>query len=279
MVVVLSIALVLSGCAAGDNGSGENNEPVLGDVRQITHEMQVKRPIDVFLPSSNEIRQTALLQLETENRCFAEHGLTAKREQNATDLAAFVNSSLRGRVVMASFWSFFDTTNAAQYGYKRPAEDRGPLESHISGGIPAWEIISTCAERSTSNTPGQAGWSEFTSETAVLPDGGPKSAVNDSRYVSAVGNWSSCMNEKGFDYPDPLAAIGDRQWHQLETADSQEIATATADIDCKISTNLVGIGLAVQTAYDKHYIDTHREALTQFRNDLDNYLRGATKST
>ncbi|MDQ4504159.1 hypothetical protein [Sinomonas sp. ASV322] len=58
-------------------------------------------------------------------------------------------------------------------------------------------------------------------------------------------------------------------------ADSTEIAAAVADVQCKISTNLVGIGAALQTAYDQEYIAKHRAALDAFAADWDGYLRRA----
>ncbi len=273
-LVLSSLVLALAGCAQEDKTSEDVNEPTLGDIREITRETQVTRPIDAYLPSTSEILQIAYFQLDAVNRCFAEHGVVAQRVVNPTDLTAFTNGSIRGRATRARLWGFFDTTNAAQYGYREPpGEPRMLMEDHV-GDFDIGDLYIQCLHKVENDTPAQADSMDFAHET-VLPERGPRVPLNDSRYVAAVSKWSTCMKERGFDYSEPHAAILDGQKAISDTANSQEIATATADIECKLSTNLVGIGLAVQTAYDKQYIDTHQEALTQFRNDLDTYIRGA----
>ncbi|MCL2483519.1 MAG: hypothetical protein FWF43_08935, partial [Propionibacteriaceae bacterium] len=47
-----------------------------------------------------------------------------------------------------------------------------------------------------------------------------------------------------------------------------------ADMNCKISTNLVGVAVAVQSAYDQVYIDSHRDALNTWKQKLDALLSG-----
>jgi len=84
------------------------------------------------------------------------------------------------------------------------------------------------------------------------------------------------MRDKGFDYPDPRAAVFDQQWQSSQANGSgvtpQEIATAVADMDCKVSTNLVGWAVAVQSAYDQAYIDSHRDALDRWQNLISDFL-------
>ncbi len=272
-LIVSSVAIVLSGCAAEDNSRVEAKEPALGTILQVRNEGQVTRLTSAFLPSSSEIIHMTHFQTDAVNRCFAEHGVSAQREYVPAELSAFTNRAVRNRAIKSSLWGFFDTTNAPRHGYQNPPEYGEMLMEKHSGGD-VTDIIVECRHRAESGAPGNADSLAFTGEE-VLPERGPPVPVNDSRYVAAVATWSTCMKERGFDYPDPRAAISDRQW---QTGDAREVATATADIECKISTNLVGIALAVQTAYDKQYIDTHQEALAQFRSDLDTYLRSATQS-
>lgn len=81
------------------------------------------------------------------------------------------------------------------------------------------------------------------------------------------------MKEKGFSFESPIDAIGDPAW-QGGSVTAEQISAAVADVDCKISTNLVGIGVAVQSAYDQRYIDEHRAEPDAFVADRDSYLRG-----
>ncbi len=264
---------VLTACAAGNGRTAEVTEPALGSIASVSSETQVARPIDAYLPSSAEAIQVAQVQQNAINRCLTIRGVTGKFDfaANPSELAAFINSGFRDRVVRANVWGFFDTTNATQYGYQAPPGDPGALFSR--GPLGAESVSQDCETDSAKEAPGGVTWSDFM-HPSILPERGPKNPLNDNRYTAAVTKWSTCMKERGFDYLDPLAAVGDEEWYRSETVDSKQIATATADIECKISTNLVGIGLAVQIAHDKHYIDTHQAALTQFRNDLNNYLRG-----
>jgi hypothetical protein len=80
------------------------------------------------------------------------------------------------------------------------------------------------------------------------------------------------MKGKGFSYATPLAAISDVAWRGAAVTATQ-IATASADVSCKISTNLMGIGMTVQAAYDRQYIDAHRAQLDTEVTQRDTYLR------
>lgn len=83
------------------------------------------------------------------------------------------------------------------------------------------------------------------------------------------------MKAKGFALDSPLSATI-AAWYREKPASAEQIAAATADVQCKISTNLVGIGVALQAAYDQQYIDAHRAELDAFLAQRDRYLRGGT---
>lgn len=106
----------------------------------------------------------------------------------------------------------------------------------------------------------------------ILPDGGPLLANTDSRFRNAVSKWSECMAKAGYHYDDPVAPLVDKKWDRPVGEDGSqappsaaEIATATADVKCKMSTDLVGTAIAVQSAYDQQYIQSHRDQLAAFR--------------
>ncbi len=119
--------------------------------------------------------------------------------------------------------------------------------------------------------------------TVSLPDAGPHLPLTDPRVVAANRQWSACMQTAGFNYPDPSAALSDAKWQSPPASgqtsppptSADEIATATADIDCKISTNLVGIDTAVQSAYDNQYIESHVTQLAEFQAQLQGYIKAA----
>jgi len=88
------------------------------------------------------------------------------------------------------------------------------------------------------------------------------------------------MKNAGFNYRDPVNAFLDTRWSRspdpskiIHTSD--EVATESADLRCKKSTNLIGIAIAVQAAYDQKYIATHTRALTDFQSQLTSRLHDA----
>ncbi|KOV64474.1 hypothetical protein ADL00_21595 [Streptomyces sp. AS58] len=82
----------------------------------------------------------------------------------------------------------------------------------------------------------------------------------DRRVAEVFGAWSGCMEDKGFSYPDPLAAMNDRRF-QGKRPVPEEIRVAVADVDCKARTDVVGVWFKVETAYQKSLIAKHRKAL------------------
>lgn len=79
---------------------------------------------------------------------------------------------------------------------------------------------------------------------------------SDSRVVAAFAKWSTCMAGSGYHYSTPMAANDDPNWSG-ERASAEEIAVAVADVNCKKTTNLVGIRMAVDAAYQRAAISQH----------------------
>ncbi|MFE5946816.1 hypothetical protein [Streptomyces sp. NPDC056480] len=96
----------------------------------------------------------------------------------------------------------------------------------------------------------------------------------DARVQAVFRRWSACMKEAGFKYSSPVESNNDRRWQQ-KTITDVEISTAKADVLCKQKTNLAGIWLAVETAYQKRQIEQHAEALRIRRAAWDIRIRNA----
>lgn len=75
----------------------------------------------------------------------------------------------------------------------------------------------------------------------------------DTRVRDAVAAWSKCMSGASYNYATPQDANNDPRWGTAQ-ASPEEIATATADVKCKSSTNLTGIRVAVAAAWVNAYI-------------------------
>jgi hypothetical protein len=74
------------------------------------------------------------------------------------------------------------------------------------------------------------------------------------------------MRTAGFSYPNPMEA---KREYRSPSAGAKEIRVARADVACKQQTNLVGIGLSLQTAYQRHLIQLNATKLAPLRRSLD----------
>ena len=233
----------------------------------------VHRPTDAYLASAQQLSALFQVQIAAQNACLAQNGVSgAVAASGAQSVEEFAQTLRDDMVIRSSLWGFFDVEGARSKGYQRPLQQNGepPLQLNNPADTPQ-EVARTCREAGTDALGGKD-WAAFPSPS-VLPAGGPPSAAGDSRWREAQAEWSSCMKEKGFSFESPIDAIGDPAW-QGGSVTAEQISAAVADVDCKISTNLVGIGVAVQSAYDQRYIDEHRAELDAFVADRDSYLRG-----
>lgn len=89
-------------------------------------------------------------------------------------------------------------------------------------------------------------------------------AHEDSRVKSVTSNWSACMKNAGFDYPDPTAPAHDRSLlgrglptppgATLPPPSAAEIAAAVADVRCKRQTQYLQTIALVSAAYQQEII-------------------------
>lgn len=96
----------------------------------------------------------------------------------------------------------------------------------------------------------------------------------DRRVQAAMAEWSACMKRKGYDYADVFEP-NDREWP--DPPGEAERATAVADVECKIETNLVGIWAAVESAYQTVLIEENAEAFAAQRDFLDTIARNSAR--
>ena len=98
----------------------------------------------------------------------------------------------------------------------------------------------------------------------------------DSRVVRAFAEWGKCMRAKGYSYPDPYAAAEDQRW-QTAQAGPAEIAAATADVTCKSQSNVPGLMLAVETAYQNREAEKRATELAAIKSYYEIQLGNAGK--
>ena len=82
------------------------------------------------------------------------------------------------------------------------------------------------------------------------------------------------MKASGFDYRTPADANNDDRFSS-EEATPAEIAVASADVKCKKQTNLVGIRMAVTSAYQRVAIQAHAQGLNALKSGLQRQIDNA----
>ncbi|WP_315894403.1 hypothetical protein [Streptomyces sp. P9(2023)] len=98
-------------------------------------------------------------------------------------------------------------------------------------------------------------------------------SLNDEKVKAVLGQWSQCMQKRGYDFNsplDPLKTMG------AGSATPREKVTADADVQCKYETNLIGIWNSVESAIQKAMIGKKEEILEEGRRETDRSVRNAS---
>ncbi|MER7001147.1 hypothetical protein [Streptomyces sp. NPDC000410] len=96
-------------------------------------------------------------------------------------------------------------------------------------------------------------------------------AEEDPRVRAAFAAWSRCMAEAGHTYKDPWEPNDIPTWEDP----AQENKTAVADVRCKHRTNLAGIWMVVEAAYQHAVVEENRTALNAVEELLHTQLAHA----
>jgi hypothetical protein len=187
------------------------------------------------------------------------------RLADVADVTAYVEFERRLDAARSGLWGFFDPASATQNGYRIPTE-----QGILVLSTPTDAIMESCYARVDSVSPG--GTAAWPFSINSLPEAGPQWRPDDSRYEAAVKRWSDCMAGLGFDYSTPIDAIGRNTVYGVDEATAR--AVAAADVQCKIETNLVGVAVAVESAYEQIWIDEHRDELAAQQRQIADYLAG-----
>ncbi|MDH6108910.1 hypothetical protein P3T36_006297 [Kitasatospora sp. MAP12-15] len=93
-------------------------------------------------------------------------------------------------------------------------------------------------------------------------------SMTDDRLRAVFSQWSDCMKAKGYAYPTPNDATNDKRWKGTTTASAAEIATATADAQCRQQTNVIGTWFTVESAYEDQAIQANLGRLNQVKQGI-----------
>jgi hypothetical protein len=269
-MVISAVAMLAASC-------GGTTEPEIGAVDTITDESQVSRPINSFLPGDEQLVRLWQVRGAAAAACYAEHGVQG-REGVPPDIAERLEVQRVEDVTRSRLYGFFSPGTAQEHGY---GSDFESLRLEVPAPWSPPEVVNVCERAGTE----AVGSLPLVTDERILPDGGPPQATADSRVVAVVAKWSECMSEAGYQYQHPIEPLVDPRWQRPVSSETsarppatpEEVAAATADVRCKVSTNLVGVAVAVQSAYDRRYIEAHADELSEFTDRLLGYTRDTTK--
>ncbi|MFI5530098.1 hypothetical protein ACIA8O_16290 [Kitasatospora sp. NPDC051853] len=159
-------------------------------------------------------------------------------------------------------------------GASDPRQKYGPGGQSVNGRtVPDRGCVGEAVRTLTGSADGRIGDAQLAEDLKfrTLVD-----SQKDARTAAVFARWSECMKESGFDYPDPVAALGDKAWQDGPTPSPRELRVATADAACRHRTNLVGVWYSVDSAYQERAIAENAAAMAQIRTALHAQVDAAT---
>jgi hypothetical protein len=97
--------------------------------------------------------------------------------------------------------------------------------------------------------------------------------------VKAVkAEWSACMRERGYDYPEPFAAATDPAWDfGAPEPSAREREVAVADVRCKAKVGLAETWAEAEATVQERLIEANGPALEKIRQANDKILAAADR--
>lgn len=272
MVLIVGVTALTAAAAAA------TAEPTVDSIPTITDWRDISLPLDAYVQDFAE-RQTVLRAeyLQTKS-CVEQFGFQFAApawDKSPADVAS------SGQPAHYRLYGLLDVDHAKQMGYHSYGEDPATEAAYADTKLPNdyYNVVAA-----------KFGGGIFNGKT--IPDGGCLGAAqrevegatdlsipvqlafdartasnNDSRVVAAFAKWSTCMAGSGYHYGTPMQANNDPKWSG-DKASAEEIAVAVADVNCKKTTNLAGIRMAVDAAYQGKAITQHGVELNAIKATL-----------
>lgn len=274
-VVAGLLVTVLAGCSwmpgAGPLSPGPSTTaspqtptaslPPLAEVASVTSPEQVSRPVDGFRLSAGQVLALAAAEERMANACRTGLGLPPDFAY-VPEQVSFYAGLAASEASNSPLWGLFDTAPEATYLPQRP---QGPT---LYGGSGDKAASSECFRASALKMPhGQS--FVFQVRTIDWPAQGPASPALDPRWAEAVGAWQRCLVAHGRPASLGPAELA-RQLGQQPSPGNRSMAAV--DVACKVETNLVGVGAALQAAYDEQYLTAHGDELRAWKGEIDEFL-------
>ncbi|MFI9100966.1 hypothetical protein ACIGXA_10590 [Streptomyces fildesensis] len=306
-VLLAALPLLLAGCtgAVADSERGTDAPtrvvvpPPVSATPVLDSANNQPLPLDAYLFNPDQMFTVEKAQARLGARCMARFGLsyphseplqprrgsdapTTRRDgrygpQNATVMAKWGYHSEGGDLGTNSAPpgpQLSQQMTAALRGSSDMKQKFGPGGQVINGRtVPNHGCVGETVKELTGAVDGRVGDAQLAED---LKFGTLLNSQHDVRTQRVFAQWSQCMKGSGFNYPDPVAAMGDKTWWETPVPTPHEIQVATADAECRHKANLVGVWYSVDFAYQQQAIAENAAAMAQIKTALQAQVKAAT---
>lgn len=308
VIAVLAMA-VLGGCSSSGDVGGE---PELGSVPSPSSfdAAQISTPLDAYLPTPEENYTLKKARVLLVNQCMRQLGYP----DNPQPLGKFTGEAylehtefLVSPIQQVERWGYKSPPGTETGKQEREAgftKDVTKIQGQLFTGRVATfngkpvpdggcegEALRTLTKGAATTQEvklpdgsaagaGKDGFGEGFAEMVVSSARGKAMAKvrNDSRFEKATTDWSDCMKKQGYTFGSPSAARNDKRWANATQPGKEEISVAVADMRCKQDVNYLGIGIAVESAYENQLIEEDAEILKEAKDKTARWIENANKA-
>lgn len=309
------LPLLLAGCASAAGPAGADAAPpspresvrtaaappAVAATPQLDSANDRPLPLDPYLLNAEQQAAVEKAQQKLIVRCMASFGLTytppsgsgGRRDSDAPTTRVDSRYGHQSAALMAK-WGYHPEGGVPAGAGAKPSGPsvspemelvlRGTADAAAragSGGrevngrkVPERGCIGEAVKELTGAAEGGIGDTQFADDAKFTT---LEQSRNDARTQAVFRRWSQCMKDAGFDYPDPLAALGDPQWRKAPLPTPQELKVATADAACRHAHNVVGVWYAVDAGYQQQVIAANAAAMAEARTAVETQVRAAAR--
>lgn len=291
---LLAVTILLGGVAAcathatPSSSSPVTIEPALGQITMVNDWRQIKLPLDAWTLSGRDTWRIDRAEAEFTRTCMGRFGFSYSGGPSDQEPSANATGPTHYRL-----YGLLDEAHARAYGYhngvlrspEKYAGNSKPISrdyanvvaAKLGGGTYKGQRIPSggCVGDARRLVAGGGPTVDPSLAERLSGDSWLRSN-SDSRVLAAFDTWSSCMADSGYRYRTPMDANNDDRW-AADPSSKAEIAVALADVRCKKQTNLTGIRLAVDSAYERAAILAHAQELRSLKEGQQRQVRNAVQ--
>ncbi|GAA0437307.1 hypothetical protein GCM10010160_75310 [Acrocarpospora corrugata] len=269
-----------------DNSMIVNFEPPLEALPQLTSLADAALPLDAYRlsPEQAAIRNPVWLKLE--QNCMAGFGLEGIVGSRIRDVPS--QSRVAGHLsVVTAREKGYQPTAAAPPVVDLPVRTKlfTSADTQAATGIFTGSLTSYQGKpvpqggcRQAASDIINAGVGSFALDPSDLAFSSGSLTTKDSRVLRAAKGWADCMAKAGLSYQSPEDAAQDPRWMAGERGSAAEKTAATADAQCRVTSDLSRYQVAVESAYQKVLISRHQKDLERVREQIAKQVENAVKA-